>query len=63
MSFGSRAEVAFDKATALRAWKENVPVDLTNRSGAPVEAGVYGDINSVDFSRQAVVVWSSGKGA
>jgi hypothetical protein len=54
-------EIAFDAATATQAWRENVPMDLGDRSGDPVEAGEYGDLEDVDFEEQVVAVWSSGQ--
>lgn len=55
-------EVAFDRATAERAWRDNVPDDLdTRRDDLPAEPGRYGDLDAVDFDRQALVVWSSGE--
>lgn len=54
-------ELAFDEETAQRAWEENVPGDLEQRSGPPAEPGRYGDLSEVDFDTQAVVVWSSGQ--
>lgn len=54
-------EVAFDRATADRAWAANVPSDLAEGTGAPAEPGRYGNLDEVDFDTQAVVVWSSGQ--
>lgn len=55
-------EVAYDRETAEAAWRDSVPGDLDVLSDAmPAEAGVYGDLDDVDFEQQAVVVWSSGE--
>lgn len=55
-------EVAYDRETADRAWRANVPDDLDERDDdLPAEPGVYGALDEVDFDRQAVVVWSSGE--
>jgi hypothetical protein len=54
-------EIAFDREAAERAWRENTPGGLPRRSGAPAMLGLYGVLDDVDFSRQAVVVWSSGQ--
>lgn len=54
-------EIAYDEATAARAWGENVPSQLPRRDGEPTEPGVYGDLADVDFGREALVVWSAGQ--
>jgi hypothetical protein len=54
-------EIAYDRATAERAWKENVPASLSRGSGMPEQAGLYGSVDDVNFESQAVVVWSSGQ--
>jgi hypothetical protein len=54
-------EIALDRETAERAWSENTPYGLPRRSGRPAKSGLYGSLDDVDFSRQAVVVWSSGQ--
>ena len=56
-----RMEVAFDRATAERAWHDNVPDDLPVRDGRPAEPGRYGDLDDIDFDSQALVVWSAGE--
>lgn len=54
-------EVAHDEGTALRAWTDNVPNELPADEGDPPTApGAYRSLDDVDFSRQAVVVVSSG---
>jgi hypothetical protein len=57
----ARLEIAYDRATAERAWQENVPARLSRRSGMPEQAGLYGSMDDVDFESQAVVVWSGGQ--
>jgi len=42
-------------------WDENVDDDRAASSGAPVEPGVYGDLDDVDLSRQVVGLYSSGQ--
>jgi outer membrane protein assembly factor BamB len=55
-------EVAYDRESAERAWRENVPEGLDRRDDEhPSAPGVYGLIDDVDFDRQVVVVWSSGE--
>lgn len=53
-------EIAADEDTAARAWDENVPDSLPAAEGDPVGPGVYGVLENVDFTRQALVVVSSG---
>ncbi len=55
-------EIAYDRETAEHAWQDNVPDDLERRDDElPAEPGLYGDLDDVDFDRQAVIVWSSGE--
>lgn len=54
-------EIAYDEETANRVWEDNVPRGLRERSGDPERAGLYGDLDGVDFDTQVVVVWSSGE--
>jgi hypothetical protein len=54
-------EIAYDRDTAARAWRENTDSGLPRRTGRPVEPGIYGDLDDVDFTTHAVVVWSSGE--
>jgi hypothetical protein len=54
-------EIADDRETAERAWRENVPDTLPPAEGVPDAPGRYGSLDEVDFERQAVVVWSSGE--
>lgn len=52
-------EIAYDRATAERAWRENAP-DESVSSSSSTGPGLYGDLADVDFETQALVVWSSG---
>src|SRR5680860_183009 len=55
-------EIAYNRETAEHAWVENTSEDLEPvpflmrlaRIGRPVKPGIYGDIDEVDFSTQAV---------
>lgn len=53
-------EIAYDRATAQRAWEENVPDRLPERSRALDRDGRYGSLDDVDFATHVVVVWSGG---
>jgi hypothetical protein len=53
-------ELAYDRETAERAWRENVPDDLPRRTGDPDEPGIYRSLDAVDFDRDVVAVWSAG---
>lgn len=52
-------EVTHDAAGARRAWRENRP-SVTGGTGG-TGAGVHRTLAEVDLSRQALVVWSSGR--
>lgn len=55
-------EIAYDRPTAERAWRENVGDDLEPRDrDLPASPGRYGDVDDVDFRRQVLAVWSSGE--
>lgn len=54
-------EIAADAETAARAWDDNVAESLPEADGEPSEPGVYHALETVDFDRQAVVVFSSGE--
>lgn len=55
-------EIAYDRKSAERSWQDNVPDDLERRDDElPAEPGLYGDLDDIDFDRQAVIVWSSGE--
>lgn len=58
---GPLVEIAYDRASAEAAWRENVPEGLTAGGEVPEAAGIYGLLDAVDFDRQALVVWSSGE--
>ncbi|MBI4940561.1 MAG: hypothetical protein HY830_07440 [Actinobacteria bacterium] len=53
-------EIAYDAASARRAWAENAPTGPV-RPGPPVEPGLYGRFEDVDLARQRVVVVSTGQ--
>lgn len=55
------AEIALDRGSAEKAWRETVGEDLERRIGEPREPGLYGSLDAVDFDSHAVVVWSSGE--
>lgn len=55
-----QVEIAPDEAAARAAWDEHVGDELPEGTGDPVVAGVYADIDAVDFEQQALVVFSSG---
>lgn len=52
-------EITPDRTAAELAWRENVPDSLS--AGSEDGPGMYGDLDDVDFERQAMVVWSSGE--
>jgi hypothetical protein len=54
-------EIAYDRATAERAWADNVPEALPERSARPEDPGRYGGLDDIDFASHALVVWSSGQ--
>lgn len=54
-------ELAYDSAAARALWDENVPDDLPRLEGDPLEAGVYGDLDDIDFAEQVVGLYSSGQ--
>lgn len=54
-------EVAYDADTAQALWDANIPAGLPAADGDPVQQGQYGDLAGVDFTAQAVAVWSSGQ--
>ena len=63
VSAGTLIEIAYDRDTAERAWRENVPEGLEERRDAllPADPGLYGDLDQVDFDQQALIVWSAGE--
>jgi len=57
----ARLEIAYDRATAERAWAANVPDDLPhNPNGAP-QPGIFTRFDDIDFQHEVLVVWSSGQ--
>lgn len=54
-------QIAYDRDAAEQAWRDVDVGALPERRGPPEEAGVYGHLGDVDFSREAVVVWSFGE--
>lgn len=54
-------EISYDEATARAAWADNVPGDVPAGSGDPGEFGIHADLDDVDFSQDAVVVYSAGQ--
>lgn len=53
-------EIAYDRATAQRAWAENVPDGLPEGSRALDRDGRYGSLDDVDLATHVLVVWSGG---
>ncbi|MDP8932301.1 MAG: hypothetical protein M3O70_28025, partial [Actinomycetota bacterium] len=47
-------EIADDRPTAERAWRENVPPGLPRAQGVPAAPGVYGEFDDVDLATMAV---------
>ena len=54
-------EIAYDAASARRAWTENAPADAQVRTGEPYRQGRHGRLEDVDLTRQRVVVVSAGE--
>lgn len=54
-------EIAYDRDTAERAWRQNVPADMPEQSGEPDDPGVYAPLDRVDFETHVVAVWSGGQ--
>ncbi len=54
-------EIAYDRASAEAAWRAHVPRGLAAGAEVPEAAGLYGTLDSIDFDRQALVVWYSGE--
>lgn len=48
-------EIAFDRETAERAWRDHTPDGLPERDGAPEEPGLYGDLDEVDVDEAGTV--------
>jgi hypothetical protein len=55
-------EIASDRETGERAFAENVPDGLARGGGSEVwDPGLHADLSSVDWDREAIVVWSAGR--
>jgi hypothetical protein len=57
-------EIAYDADTAARAWRENVPSGAARTAGDaadPADPGLFGDLETLDLGRRALVVWSAGE--
>lgn len=54
-------EIAYDEATARRAWAENVPAGAVVRNDLPVTDGLYGRFDAVDLTKQRIVVVEAGQ--
>jgi hypothetical protein len=54
-------EIAYDEATARRAWAENVPAGAVARNDLPVTDGLYGSFDAVDLTKQRIVVVEAGQ--
>jgi hypothetical protein len=55
----SRLVIAYDAAAARRLWMSTHAGRGMRRAGPAREYGVYADLHSVDFARQAVVILES----
>jgi hypothetical protein len=58
---GGVLEIAYDAETAERAFAANVPDGLPASDGEPSEDGLHAPLDSVDWDREVVAVWSSGR--
>jgi len=54
-------EIAYSAHAARLAWQQNLPPGQTRRTGLPSLPGMYGSLDDVDMTTQAVVVFSSGQ--
>jgi hypothetical protein len=55
-------EIADDREAGQRAFAENVPDGLTEGSSGEVwDTGLHADLSTVDWDREAIVVWSGGR--
>lgn len=59
-SYYAVVEIAYDAATARRAWAENAPTGPV-LTGPPARPGLYGRFEDVDLARQRIVVVSTGE--
>lgn len=61
-AFGDGAlEIAYDREVAERAFAENAPDDLPDGARHAAEDGLHADLASVDWDREALVIWSGGR--
>jgi hypothetical protein len=58
---GGVLEIAYDADAGERAFAENVPGDLPVGDGEPSEDALHARLDTVDWDREVVVVWSSGR--
>jgi hypothetical protein len=54
-------EIAYDVETGQQAFAENVPSELPAGDGDPAEDALHATLDTVDWDREVVVVWSSGR--
>lgn len=54
-------EIAYDRDTAERAFAENVPDDLLTDARHVAEDGLHAGLETVDWEREVLVVWSAGR--
>lgn len=54
-------EIAYDRDTAERAFAENVPDDLPTGVDDVAEDGLHAGLDTVDWDREVLVVWSGGR--
>lgn len=54
-------EIADDREAAERAFTDNVPDDLPAVDGDPSEDGLHAGLDTVDWDRETVVVFSAGR--
>lgn len=61
-AFGDGAlEIAYDREGAERAFAENVPDDLPRDARHVAEDGLHADLETVDWDREVLVIWSGGR--
>lgn len=54
-------EIAHDRETGERAFADNVPEGLTPSEDGPPADGLHAGLDTVDWGREVVVVWSAGR--
>jgi hypothetical protein len=54
-------EIAYDRDTGERAFAENVPDDLPTDARHVAEDGLHAELDTVDWDREVLVVWSAGR--